>query len=169
MTYTIYHPYRVLSVDNSRLGTLRLVQKLHIFIPRTILCALCPPDLDSWQWADWCIVCRTLASMPNLRHLRITLNALSYPPLSDPDFVRIMMEPLGHIKLQGLGSDQQGARASTQENKSTSNMELRQWELVTKGWEVPFELDAGLPYRVRSEPHEYFFQSKDQDLPALNF
>jgi len=139
--FTIDNCRRVLSIDNAKLLNFRNIRNLHLNEFYYDFPQLERPLQVSWEWTDWLIICRTLASMTKLRYLCISIRM-------DPKFARYrsleehnklteeFLKPLKAVKISA-GAHGNGKRG--------------QFNFVTKGWRVTSKLSDDIPFRILYE------------------
>lgn len=131
--FVISKPARIFLVDHAKFFTLRNIRKLHV---RMYFFNFPQDEGPSDKWcnmAGWIHICNSLASMPNLTYLCITIvqdafRLESRSPDRNVELLNGLFEPLKSIKVVSEG----------------------QFDVVTQGWRLPFEL-TDAPFRLLEE------------------
>ena len=132
--YTVRQPIRILVVDRSKFFvSLRHIQNLSISKHFYQFPQEGHPQLGPFSMTGWRRVCDTLASMPDIHYLCITITQVHFnfeyrPPEESVRLVTELLEPLKAVKVVGGG----------------------QFDVVTKGWRMPCDI-IDVPFQVLEE------------------
>lgn len=131
--YTCGPPTCITAINDTKFSTLRHIRKLHIEVSFGQFPSLeyyHSKALECIDRAQWLRLCRSLTSMTSLAYLCITIRQSCRLWSTDENIrlVKELLKPLNLIEVARRG----------------------QFDVVTKGWRVPYELD-GVPFRLLSE------------------